>query len=46
MKPSWRHLVILSLGYWILRRLLELVVLALGCEEAKEVEIIGSPPST
>src|SRR5918995_5841801 len=40
MKPSSRHLVMLSLCYWILRRLLELVVLALSSEEAKEVEII------
>jgi putative transposase len=40
MKPSSHHPTILSLCYWILRRLLELVVLALRSEEAKEVEII------
>jgi putative transposase len=39
MKPRSRHLVILSLCYWILRRLLELAVLALRSEEAKEIEI-------
>jgi putative transposase len=40
MKPSSRRLVILSLCYWILRRLLEVVVLALRSEEAKEIEIM------
>jgi putative transposase len=40
MKPSSRHLVILSLCYWILRRLLEVVVLALRSDEAKEIEIM------
>jgi putative transposase len=40
MKPKSHHLVILSLCYWILRRLLELGLLALRSEEAKEVEIL------
>jgi putative transposase len=40
MKPRSRHLIILSLCYRILRRLLELVVLALRSEDAKEVEIM------
>jgi hypothetical protein len=40
MKPRSRHLVILSLCYWILRRFLELAVLALRSEEAKEIEIM------
>lgn len=40
MKPSSRHLAILSLCYWILRRVLEVVVLALRSEEAKEIEIM------
>jgi putative transposase len=40
MKPRSRHLVILSLCYWILRRLLEFAVLALRSEEAKEIEIL------
>jgi putative transposase len=35
-----RHLAVMSLCYWILRRLLELAVLALRSEEAKEVEIV------
>jgi hypothetical protein len=35
-----RHLVIQSLCYWILRRFLELAVLALRSKEAKEVEIL------
>jgi putative transposase len=39
MKPK-SHFVILSLCYWILRRLLELAVLALRSEDAKEVEIV------
>ncbi len=40
MKPKTRDLMILSLLYWGLRRLLELVVIALRSEEAKEVEIL------
>ena len=40
MKPRSRHLVILSLCYWILRRGLELAVIALRSEEAKEIEIL------
>jgi putative transposase len=40
MKPKSHHLAILSLCYWILRRLLELAVLALRSKEAKEVEIL------
>jgi putative transposase len=40
MKPRSRHLVILSLCYWILRRLLEFAVLALRSEEAKVIEIV------
>lgn len=40
MKPKTRHLVILSFLYWALRRLLELIVLRLRSEEAKEVEIL------
>src|SRR5919106_356097 len=40
MKPKTRHLIILSLIYWGLRRLMELVVFALRSEEAKEVEIL------
>lgn len=40
MKLRSRHLVILSLCYWILRRLLEVAVLALRSEEAKEIEIM------
>jgi|SRR5919106_4783459 hypothetical protein len=39
MKPK-SHFVILSLCYWILRRLLELAVLDLRSEDAKEVEIV------
>jgi putative transposase len=39
MKPN-SNFVILSLCYWILRRLLELAVLALRSEDAKEVEIV------
>ena len=39
MKPK-SHLFILSLFYWILRRLFELAVLALRSENAKEVEIL------
>src|SRR5918996_2678010 len=39
MKPK-SHFVILSLCYWILRRLLELAVLDLRSEDAKEVEIL------
>lgn len=40
MKPKTRDLMILSLLYWGLRRLLELVVIALRSEEAKEDEIL------
>ena len=40
MKPKIRHLIILSLIYWGLRRLMELVVIALRSEDAKEVEIL------
>jgi putative transposase len=40
VKPKTRHLVILSLLYWGLRRLVELVVIALRSEDAKEVEIL------
>ena len=40
MKPKMRQFVILSLFYWALRRLLELVVLMLRSDEAKEVEIV------
>ncbi|HZJ51725.1 MAG TPA: integrase [Actinomycetota bacterium] len=40
MKPKTRQFVILSLLYWALRRLLELVVLMLRSDEAKEVEIV------
>jgi putative transposase len=40
MEPKSRHFDILLLCYWILRRLLELVVLALRSEEAKEIEIV------
>lgn len=39
MKPK-SHLVVLSLCYWVLRRLFELVAMALRSEEAKEVEIL------
>jgi hypothetical protein len=39
VKPK-SHFVILSLCYWILRRLLELAVLAVRSEDAKEVEIV------
>jgi putative transposase len=40
VKPKTRHLVILSLLYWGLRRLMELVVIASRSEDAKEVEIL------
>jgi hypothetical protein len=40
MRPKSRHLVVLSLCYWILRRLLELIALALRSDEAKEFEIL------
>jgi putative transposase len=40
MKPKTRHLIIVSLLYWALRRLLELIVLALRSEDAKEIEIV------
>ncbi len=40
MKPKTRDLVVLSLLYWGLRRLLEFVIIALRSEEAKEVEIL------
>src|ERR671919_1534810 len=40
MKPKTRHLIIVSLIYWGLRRLMELVVIALRSEDAKEVEIL------
>jgi len=40
VKTKTRHLVILSLIYWGLRRLMELVVIAFRSEEAKEVEIL------
>ncbi len=46
MKPKTRDLMILSLLYWGLRRLLELVVIALRSEEAKEVEIWCSATSS
>jgi putative transposase len=39
MKPK-SHFVILSFCYWILRRRLELALLALRFEDAKEVEIV------
>ena len=45
MKPKTRQFVILSLLYWALRRLLELVVLMLRSDEAKEVEIVVLRPS-
>jgi hypothetical protein len=40
MKPKTRHLVIMSLLYWALRRLFELIVLRFRSEDAKEVEIV------
>lgn len=40
MKRKSRHVVIMSLCYWILHRPLELAVLVLHSEEAKEVEIV------
>jgi putative transposase len=40
VKTKTRHLIILSLIYWGLRRLMELVVIAFRSEEAKEVEIL------
>jgi putative transposase len=40
MKPKTRHLIIVSLLCWALRRLLELIVLALRSEDAKEIEIV------
>lgn len=40
MKPKTRHLIIVSLLYWALRRLVELIVLALRSEDAKEIEIV------
>jgi putative transposase len=40
MKPKTRHLIIVSFMYWALRRLLELIVLALRSEDAKEIEIV------
>lgn len=40
MKPKMRQLVILFFLYWALRRLLELAVLVLRPDEAKEVEIL------
>jgi transposase InsO family protein len=40
MKPKSDYVIILSLCYWMLRRLFELAVLALRSEEAKEVEIL------
>jgi putative transposase len=40
MKPKSRHLAIVSLCYWTLRRVTELIVLALRSDEAKEVEIV------
>ena len=40
MKPRTGHLVILSLLYWSLRRLMELAVITLRSEDAKEVEIL------
>lgn len=40
MRPKKRHLVILSFLYWALRRVLELVLLSLRSDRAKEVEIL------
>ena len=40
MKPKSVYVIILSLCYWMLRRLFEFAVLALRSEEAKEVEIL------
>ena len=40
MKPKTRHLIILSLLYWALRRIFELIVLRFGSEDAKEIEIV------
>lgn len=40
MKRKSRHVVIMSLCYWILHRPLDLAVLVLHSEEAKEVEIV------
>jgi putative transposase len=40
MKPKTRHLFIVSLLYWALRRLLEMFVLAFRSEDAKEIEIV------
>jgi hypothetical protein len=40
VKPKSRHLVIFSLLYWGLRRLMEVVVIGFRSEEAKEVEIL------
>jgi hypothetical protein len=40
MKPKSRHLAILSLCYWFLRRLTEFIVLSQRSDEAKEVEIV------
>src|SRR5918996_4493236 len=40
MKPKSDYVIILSLCYWMLRRLFELAVLALRSEEAKEVELL------
>jgi putative transposase len=40
MKPKSRHLILLSLLYWALRRIFELIVLGFRSEDAKEIEIV------
>jgi putative transposase len=40
MKPKTRHLILLSLLYWALRKIFELIVLGFRSEDAKEIEII------
>jgi putative transposase len=40
VKPKTRHLLTFTFLYWGLRRLVELVVIALRSEDAKEVEIL------
>jgi putative transposase len=40
MTPKRSELLIMSFLYWVVRRILELTVLLLRREEAKEVEIL------
>lgn len=40
MKPRSYHLMILPFVYWAMRRVLELITLALCSDDAKEIEIV------